>query len=159
MLPTPLLLLEPPPPWQQWVEAHPTAPGLIFAALCLLWLYLAARPRLGSWHRGRHRPVLDPLQLEELLLGPGALVLDLRDPVEFHRGHIRGSLNLTWDQLVTRYRAPDPTARRPIVLVDDTDEASHHAFDLLQSRGYGWLYVLKGGMRAWRRANRPEIKA
>jgi rhodanese-related sulfurtransferase len=41
------------------------------------------------------------------------------------------------------------------VLVDDTDELSHRAYDLLTERGFAWVYVMKGGMRAWRRASRP----
>jgi rhodanese-related sulfurtransferase len=35
---------------------------------------------------------------------------------------------------------------------------SHHAYDLLAKRGFGGLYVMKGGMRAWRRGNRPIAK-
>ncbi len=153
-----LILREPPSAWNDWLQAHPQAPGLILAGLCLVLFAFVGLPRFLSWRRGRHRPVLDPLQLEELLLGPGALVLDLRDPAAFRRGHIRGSLNLTWGQLQGRYLAPDPTARRALVLVDETDALAHQAYDLLRSRGFDWLYVLKGGLRAWRDASRPLAK-
>lgn len=153
-----LLLLEPPAEWIQWIQAHPGVPGLVFAALCLVVLFGVALPRLQSWRRGRHRPVLDPLQLEELLIGPGALILDLRDPATFRAGHIRGGMNLSLDQLAARFQAPDSSAKRAIVLVDETDEISHRALDLLHARGFDWLYVLKGGMRAWRARSRPMAK-
>jgi rhodanese-related sulfurtransferase len=153
-----LLLLEPPAEWVQWIQAHPGVPGLVFTALCLVVLFGVALPRLQSWRRGRHRPVLDPLQLEELLIGPGALILDLRDPATFHAGHIRGGMNLSLDQLATRFQTPDGSAKRAIVLVDETDEVSHRALDLLHARGFDWLYVLKGGMRAWRARSRPMAK-
>jgi rhodanese-related sulfurtransferase len=153
-----ILLQEPSPGWSQWIQAHPQVPSLVFAALCLLILVGVGLPRFRSWQRGRHRPVLDPLQLEELLLGTGALVLDLRDPAAFQRGHIRGAMNLSLDQLAARFRTPDPTARRALVLADETDEVSHRAYDLLRARGFDWLYVLKGGMRAWRARSRPLAK-
>jgi rhodanese-related sulfurtransferase len=85
-------------------------------------------------------------------------VLDLRSPSAFQQGHIRGAMNLTLDQLAARFRTPDPAARRALVLADETDEISHRAFDLLRERGFDWLYVLKGGMRAWRARSRPLVK-
>ena len=158
MLATVVFILEPPSEWIQWIQAHPWLPGLLFAALCLVVLLGVALPRIQSWWRGRHRPVLDPLQLEELLLGSGALVLDLREPATFRAGHIRGGMNLSLDELAARFKTPDRAAKRAIVLVDETDEISHRAFDLLRTRGFDWLYVLKGGMRAWRAQNRPLSK-
>jgi hypothetical protein len=63
-----------------------------------------------------------------------------------------------FEELPARFAAPDPQARRPLILVDETDELSHQAYDLLAGRGFIWLYVMKGGLRAWRRANRPLSK-
>ncbi len=153
-----LRLQESPSAWGPGLQAHPRPAGLGFAALCLLLLLAVVWPRLRSWKRGRHRPVLEPVQLEELLLGTGALVLDLRDPAAFRQGHIRGALNLSPAQLEARFRAPDPGARRALVLADETDAASHQAFAVLEVRGFDWIYVLKGGMRAWRAASRPMVK-
>ena len=153
-----LLALAPDSGWTGWILAHPRVPSLVFTALCLVLLVAYSLPRYQSWRRGRHRPVLDPLQLEELLVGPGALVLDLRTPEQFRLGHIRGSMNLSLDQLATRFREPDPGARRAMVLVDDTDKYAHQAYDLLVARGFDWIYVLKGGMRAWRAKSRPIAK-
>jgi rhodanese-related sulfurtransferase len=141
-----------------WLKDHPTAPGLIFAGVCLLVLLLAMVPRMLSWGRGKGRPMLDPVQVEELLTGSGALVLDLRSASAFQKGHIRGSLHVPFDQLATRFVAPDPTATRALILVDETDHRAHQAYDLLRSHGYSWMYVMRGGMRAWRRASRPMNK-
>ncbi len=141
-----------------WMKDYPYLPGVLFAAVCLLLLFLVALPRLGSWRRGRARPVLDPVQVEELISGSGALVVDLREVRAFKAGHIRGCLHVPFEQLGTKFTAPDPKARRALILVDETDELSHRAFDLLTQRGFSWLYVMKGGMRAWRRASRPMGK-
>ncbi|WP_243304407.1 rhodanese-like domain-containing protein [Geothrix oryzisoli] len=141
-----------------WMEAYPFLPGLVFAALCLVLLVAVALPRLRSWARGKDRPVLDPLQVEELLQGPGVLIVDLRDEGIYRRGHIRGCLHVPFAQLTQRFQAPDPKARRALVLVDETDALSHRALTILLARGFEWVYVLKGGMRAWRDANRPMVK-
>ena len=141
-----------------WMEAYPFLPGLVFAALCLLLLFGVALPRLRSWRRGRGRPVLDPLQLEELLQGPGVLLVDLRDDAAFRRGHIRGCLHVPFGDLARRFEIPDPRAKRALVLVDETDALSHRGLDLLTAKGFSWIYVLKGGMRAWRGESRPVVK-
>lgn len=131
-------------------------PGLILGLVCLLVLLFVALPRILSWYRARGREVLDPLQLEEMLLGAGVLVVDLREGETFRRkGHIRGCLHVPFPELPRRFGTPDPAARRPMVLVDESDALSHQAYDQLRARGFQWVYVLKGGMRAWRGARRP----
>jgi rhodanese-related sulfurtransferase len=141
-----------------WMKAYPFLPGVLFAVICLLLLFLVVLPRIRSSQRAKGRPVLDPLQVSELVSGSGALVVDLRSGEAFRAGHIRGSLHVPFANLAARFAAPDPQARRALILVDETDEVSHQAFDLLAARGFSWLYVMKGGMRAWRRANRPLAK-
>jgi len=141
-----------------WLKDYPYLPGILFAALCLLVLFLVLLPRLKSSRRAKGRPVLDPIQAEELLTGAGALVVDLRSLEAFRTGHIRGSLHVPFPELTTRFAKPDAKARRTLILMDDTDELSHQAYDLLVSRGFDWLYVLKGGMRAWQSAHRPVVK-
>ena len=141
-----------------WLKAYPYLPGIVIAAVCLLILLLVVLPRMASWGRGRGRPVLDPVQVSELLSGSGALVVDLRNLEAFRSGHIRGSLHVPYDELATRFAAPDAKAHRDMILVDETDALAHHAYDLLAKRGFGGLYVMKGGMKAWRRGNRPIAK-
>ncbi|GLH74262.1 sulfurtransferase [Geothrix limicola] len=141
-----------------WMKAYPFLPGALFAALCLVILLLVALPRLASWKRAKGRPVLDPLQVDELLLGSGALVVDLRSAEAFKTGHIRGCLHVPFEELAARFPTPDPKARRAMILVDETDQISHQAYDQLVARGFHWIYVMKGGMGAWRRASRPMAK-
>jgi rhodanese-related sulfurtransferase len=133
-------------------------PGLLMAGVCLLVLLLVALPALASWRRGRGRHVLDTAAVESLLLGAGALVVDLRDAKAFRTGHIRGCLQVPFGEVATRFEGPDPKAVRSLILVDETDELSHRAYDLLVRRGFEGVYVMKGGMRAWRRASRPMAK-
>jgi len=138
-----------------WLKDYPHLPGILLAAICLLVLLLVVLPRLASWRRGKGRPVLGPVQVDELITGSGALVVDLRTVEAFRTGHIRGCMHVPFAELQGRFAAPDPKARRALILVDETDELAHQAFDLLTRRGFTWIYVMQGGMKAWRRANRP----
>ena len=140
---------------ERWLTAHPMLPGIGLAALCLASLLVALAPRVASWRRGRGRPVLTPLEAEEILLGTGLLVVDLRSEAAYRAGHIRGALHVPFGALGGRFQRPDPLVRRAMLLVDESDDLSHRAFGLLEARGYRWVYVLRGGMKAWRRAQRP----
>lgn len=141
-----------------WLKENGSLTGIVFAVLCCLILLLVVLPRIASWWRARGRPVMDPVQASDLVSGSGALVVDLRSPEAFRSGHIRGSLNVPFKDLAARFAIPDPKARRSLLLVDETDQLSHLALEQLAARGFGWVYVLKGGLKAWRRANFPMAK-
>ena len=70
-------------------------------------------------------------------------------------GHIRGALNIPFGEFKERIGELDTSHPRPIVLVDETDKLSHQVMPLLEARGHRWLYVLKGGYRAWKKAKFP----
>ncbi|MDP2876042.1 MAG: rhodanese-like domain-containing protein, partial [Holophaga sp.] len=84
-------------------------------------------------------------------------VVDLRTRQEFSgpKGHIRSAINLPMSELVKRMDELDTSHPRAFLLVDETDKIAHEAVSLLSARGHQWVYVLKGGMRAWRRAKLP----
>jgi rhodanese-related sulfurtransferase len=147
-----------PPTLEGGVQHGVYLPGLQIAAVCLVLLLLVAWPALASWRRARGRHVLEPAAVESLLLGAGALVVDLREAKDFRTGHIRGCRPVPFANLATELLAPDPKASRALILVDETDKVSHQAYTLLVHRGFEGVYVMKGGMRAWRRASRPMAK-
>lgn len=144
---------------ERWLSAHPTLPGLVLAVACLAGLLALLAPRVASWRRGRGRPVLSPLEAEEILLGTGLLVVDLRAEEAFRAGHIRGALHVPFPTLADRFQRPDPLVRRAMLLVHESDATAHRAFDLLVARGFRWVYVLRGGMKAWRQARRPTTQS
>lgn len=148
-----------PPVLERWMRDYPFLPGLVFAGLCLVSLFLVAWPRIQSWRRGRGRLVLDPMQVEELLHGPAVLLVDLREPEAFRQGHIRGSLHVPFAEFGRRFETPDAAVKQVLVLVDETDALSHRALDLLLARGFRGVYVLKGGLRAWRKVNTAPSEA
>jgi len=82
-------------------------------------------------------------------------VLDVRQPAEWRHGHIRGSQNLTLRQLEGRL-ATLPR-EKTIVTVCASGHRSAAAARVLTRAGYR-VENLKGGMRAWTRADLPVEK-
>ena len=147
---------------QAWIDRPEIyIPGSI-AALAVITLLCMWIIKLPSALRARKGGVLDPMQLEQLMPGVQPVIVDLRPSDEYFgkHGHIRSSISIPLPELVKRLDEIEKVARgKPVVLVDETDDLSHKAKPILESRGYTWLYVLKGGLRAWRAGNLPVYHA
>jgi rhodanese-related sulfurtransferase len=135
------------------------------AGLVLLVVYLVPRLRgLPAGLRARKFPdhkVMDPIQVEELMGGNPPIFVDLRPPEEFKGklGRIRAARNIPFPDLRRRVEElRGSTGNRPIVLVDRTDELSHLAAAFLLEEGFDWVYVLKGGMKAWAASELPVYR-
>jgi 3-mercaptopyruvate sulfurtransferase SseA len=165
-LPVSLALLEPPPAGSQssWLDPWINRPEFLlpigFGVLMLLVVLCLKGRDLPSRWRARGKSTLAPDQLEELMLGTPPNILDIRSEPEYRgeRGHIRNAVNIPFAQLQQRLDELDTSHPRPIVLVDEDDTLSHQAFSLVAARGHTWLYVLRGGMKAWRRAKLPTYQ-
>ena len=95
---------------------------------------------------------VDAATVAERLADRSVAVVDVRQPAEWRRGHIHGSLNLPLTQLANRlHRLPND---KPVVAVCASGHRSALAVRTLQRAGYQ-AENLKGGMRAWTRAGLP----
>jgi 3-mercaptopyruvate sulfurtransferase SseA len=125
--------------------------------LLLLIVFILRLRSLPSDLRARHKSTLDPTQLEELMIGTPPQIVDLRSEEAYlgEKGHIRGAVNIPFGEFKRRIDELDTSHPRPIVLVDESDALSHQVLPFLEERGHRWIYVLKGGFRAWKRAKYP----
>lgn len=135
-------------------------PGSI-AALAITVLLCMWIIKLPSAIRSRKGGVLDPMQLEVLMPGVQPVIIDLRPREEFlgKHGHIRSAISVPIPEIMERLEHIRKESKgKPVVLVDETDELSHKAKPIFEANGFTWLYVLKGGLRAWRAGNLPTYK-
>ncbi len=135
-------------------------PGSI-AALAIMVLLCMWIIKLPSAIRSRKGGVLDPIQLEVLMPGVRPTIIDLRPREEFlgKHGHIRSAISVPIPEIMERLEHIRKESKgKPVVLVDETDELSHKARPIFEANGFTWLYVLKGGLRAWRAGNLPTYK-
>ena len=78
---------------------------------------------------------------------PAPVVVDVREPWEFERCRIDGSLPIPLAQLPAR-RTELPT-NRDLVLVCHRGSRSQHAAMWLAQNGFSGLHNLRGGVDAW----------
>jgi rhodanese-related sulfurtransferase len=111
-----------------------------------------------SGNKSENRSVyLSPDQLAERLRAePAPLVLDVRDPQELigELGKLSGAVNVPLTQLKQRLGELSTKGREDIVVVCRTGRRSEAAARILQESGIERVFVLKGGMTAWRDAHR-----
>lgn len=100
-----------------------------------------------------------PLDAAELRarLDRGHLVIDVRDPLAFCRGHIPGAFGIGAGQNLSTWASWVVPYDTPILLVDDDASAIEQATRALVRVGLDRVDGhLSGGMRAWREAGYPE---
>jgi len=86
----------------------------------------------------------------------GAVVLDLRAPRPFARGHVPGALTMQFNRADLADRAELLLPRdRPLVVHAEPEPIARVAVDLLAAAGFDVLGSLDGGLAAWRAAGRP----
>ena len=91
-------------------------------------------------------------EVAERLADRSVLVIDVRQPAEWRRGHIRDSVNLPLTQLASRLQ--ELPNDKPLVAVCASGHRSAIATRTLHRAGYQ-AENLKGGMHAWTRAGLP----
>jgi rhodanese-related sulfurtransferase len=97
-------------------------------------------------------PSTNPADLAERLTQGSVFVLDVRQPSEWRHGHIHGSRNVPLMHLKSHLATLPPD--KTIVTVCASGHRSAAAARTLQRRGHQ-VENLKGGMRAWSRADLP----
>jgi len=82
------------------------------------------------------------------------LVVDVREPREYKKGHIPQAINIPLPQLVTS--ASELEANLSVVLVCRTGRRSHRVAQTLCNRDCKGVQILEGGMINWEAANLLE---
>ena len=77
---------------------------------------------------------------------PGVVLIDLRTPEEFRKGHIRGALNISYDELEEGKRPP---RGKLLILYCERGAASLAMGRELAEEGYQ-VKSVTGGLRAYR---------
>ena len=125
---------------------------LLIAIICvcvvsLAWPYVAKR---------RWGPEVDNRSATELINHKNAQIVDLRDPADFKKECIARSVNIPADRIQNELGKLDKT--RPVLLVDDDGRRSRMASPLLRGTGFKEVFILAGGLNAWRTAKLPFLR-
>jgi len=98
---------------------------------------------------------LSPQEAVRLINDRHALVLDVRPPGDFKKGHILNALNLPQAKLGERLGELGKDTARPIVVYCALGGVAAQATHTLKKAGYTEVYPLKGGLNGWLSASLP----
>jgi rhodanese-related sulfurtransferase len=124
---------------------------LLIAAACIsggLLLWPMLRERVGG-------PSVSTLAATQMINSRHAQVVDLRPADQFATGSLPNARNIPLGEI--GQRCGELRKDRPVILVCNPGSASGAATKLRAS-GIGEVYVLAGGLTAWREAGLPIRK-
>jgi phage shock protein E len=100
---------------------------------------------------------VSPDEADALIKGkPGVLILDIRTPDEFAKGHIPGAKNVDFfsDDFAKQVAALD--SNKPVLVHCASGGRSGQAMETLTGmKKFGAIYHLKAGFSGWKAAKKP----
>lgn len=100
--------------------------------------------------------VVSTLQATQLINSKNAQVVDVRPAEDFAKGSVLNAKNLPATAL--KDRATELKKDRPVILVGDANRGAGAAAAQLRASGFEQVFVLSGGLAAWRDAGLPLKK-
>lgn len=97
-----------------------------------------------------------PAQAHERTRDAAAVLLDVREEIEWKAGHAPAAVHAPLSTLVTGGGLPPAAQNRPLVVICRSGHRSQQAAKLLTERGAEAVDV-KGGMNAWVGAGLPVV--
>ncbi|MGZ8943510.1 MAG: rhodanese-like domain-containing protein [Methylobacter sp.] len=87
------------------------------------------------------------------------IVIDVREPEEFLKGHIENSINTPLGNLPTHLSKLETHKNKPVLIACQTGTRSASAGKILTKAGFEQVFVITGGMQAWENDYKLPIKS
>jgi rhodanese-related sulfurtransferase len=128
-----------------------TPAGLSIRALGILMLFLFSGI-LSQSQAGEVTSIrwIGVDQLKKVAQEQGAVIVDLRTPLEFGQGHVPDAVNVPIEALRANPSALDGYKDTPVLLYCRTINKTNLALWLLEKRGFKSIYALRGGYEEYR---------
>jgi len=128
----------------------------LFAMLAVIVLLLSIDPAARG--AGGTKKI-SPLQLPQLQNRESAVVVDICEAEIFKKGHIEQAINLPLSQIKDKIAKLNKHKSKPIIISCQTGSQAAKAASILRSNEFSQLYILEGGMAAWKKENLPVVKS
>jgi rhodanese-related sulfurtransferase len=136
---------------QQLIEFFGNHPGL-FAALGGIMLLLIANEIHGNLTGGKRLSVPEAVRL---INDRDPIILDVRTPADFKKGHLLRAANAPVAKLDEHLGVIGKDKSKPVLIYDALGGNAVTAAERLRKQGYTEVYPLRGGLNAWLGANLP----
>lgn len=111
----------------------------------------AVRGRAGG-------PAVSTTDATTLINREDAILVDVREPDEFAKGHILGARNIPLAQLEARAGELEKYKAKPVIVHCETGNRSASGLATLRAKGFDRAVNLAGGYSAWKQAGLPVEK-
>jgi rhodanese-related sulfurtransferase len=101
---------------------------------------------------------VSPLEMPQVTRN-GSVILDVSEPAEYKKGHIPNSVNMTLKSMKEGLGKLEKQKKKTVVVVCQAGNKAQSAAKMLIKSGFENVYVLSGGMMAWRKENLPVVKS
>ncbi len=101
---------------------------------------------------------VSPLEMPQVTRND-SVILDVSEPADFNKGHIPNAVNMTLKTMQAGLGKLDKQKKKTVIVVCQAGNKAHSAARLLLKSGFENVYVLSGGMMAWRKENLPVVKS
>ena len=98
---------------------------------------------------------LSPMLAVAKMNSNDALIIDVREPHEFIKGHIENAINTPLSKLADRLNQFNQQKDIPVIVVCQTGSRSVPACKTLIKSGFNDVYNITGGMQAWEDSKLP----
>lgn len=125
----------------------------ILSSLFVILLYLVFSDTLNRRLSG-----LQPINVSEavnLVNQQKGCFIDVREEEAFAKAHIVDAINIPHSQLDEDFSKKLKKMDQPLVVVCDSGQKSRAAAKKLKTKGYTNVFILSGGLHAWRDAKLP----
>ncbi|MGE5257148.1 MAG: rhodanese-like domain-containing protein [Hyphomicrobiales bacterium] len=110
-----------------------------------------------DYQRANYQEVT-PKEAAELIQNIQPLILDVRTPVEYSRGHLRDSVLLPLQQLQNRWQDIAAHRDQDVLIYCATGNRSTVAAKILIDHGFKRIFNLRQGISGWEREQYPVVK-
>jgi rhodanese-related sulfurtransferase len=132
------------------VEKSASQPVEINQEAKLLLDYLT---ETGDYVNSREFPSMISAEATEKALSGNTLVIDIRKPEVFAKGHIKGAVNVGIGELTDYFTNKiKPFEYDKIVLACYSGQSASYSTSLLRLMGYGNVYAMRWGMSGWNKS-------
>jgi rhodanese-related sulfurtransferase len=108
--------------------------------------------------RGAGGPYVNTIEATQLINREDAVVVDVREPAEYAKGHILGARNIPIAQLESRIADLEKHKSKPLILNCENGSRSGAALSALKAKGFNRAFNLAGGFAGWQQAGLPVEK-
>ena len=123
----------------------------VVSGVMLVWPFVSART-------SPMKPITT-LGVTRLINSGNPVLLDLCETREFEGGRLPNALHIPLSQLKDRAGELNKFTGRPLIAYCDRGQRSRGAVATLTGLGFKEIYQLAGGIRAWKEAGLPVVRA